>query len=237
MEHLDFHRGLASLTLRRSGFTLIELLVVLAIITVIMAITLTSQGSFNKSLILANTAYDIALSLRSAEAYGIGSRVASAANNAGYGLHFDRATPSTFILFTDTYPLAGQAGVCHPTADPSSPAAQPGNCAYDVSPVESITSYTLGNSITIGNFCAFSGAWSCASASPTCTGSCSTGLSTMDIVFARPNPDPFISVNGVYSLASPMTAACMAVSSPFGGSRYVSISASGAITANAASCP
>ena len=61
MEPFRFRRGLA-LSLSK-GFTLIELMVVLAIIVVITTVVLTSQSSFNKSLILANTSYDIALSL------------------------------------------------------------------------------------------------------------------------------------------------------------------------------
>ena len=47
------------------GFTLIELLIVLAIIATVTTIALSSQSNFNKTLILANTAYDIALTLRS----------------------------------------------------------------------------------------------------------------------------------------------------------------------------
>ena len=49
-------------------------MVVLAIVTSITAIVFTSQNSFNKTLILANTAYDIALTFRSAATYGLGGR-------------------------------------------------------------------------------------------------------------------------------------------------------------------
>ncbi len=217
MEYFHTHRG----------FTLIELLVVLAIIMVITTITLTSQGSFNKTLTLANTAYDIALSFRSAETYGIGSRVAGTVSNTGYGLHFNRAAQDSFTLFADTYPVVGSSPslLCHvpPTNDPIGPAAKPGNCSYDAGQGELVTDYALGNRITISNFCALSGTWSCAN-----TGA----ISTMNVVFARPNPDPFIRTN-----VSSATAACIAVTSPQGGFRYVSVAASGAITANATSCP
>ena len=50
------------------------MMVVLAIIVTITGVTLTSQTSFNKTLVLANTAYDIALTLRSSQTYGLGSR-------------------------------------------------------------------------------------------------------------------------------------------------------------------
>ncbi len=236
-----FHHHHRTNRIVTAGFTLIELLVVLAIITVITAMTITSQGSFNKSLILANTAYDIALSFRSAEMYGIGSRGTDTVSNPGYGLHFNRATPGSFTLFADTnLPVEG----CHKLPPVSrgganAPDAKPGNCVYDVSilnakgvPTERVTDYLLGNRITISDFCAYgSGSWSCAS-----TGA----ISTMDVVFSRPNPDPFISVNGAYQ-TPPMTAACIRVTSPQGGFRYVSVSASGAITAdaspNTSQCP
>ena len=53
-----------------SGFTLVEMVVVLAIITVISGVVLSDQTSFNKTLVLANTAYDIALTVRSVETFG-----------------------------------------------------------------------------------------------------------------------------------------------------------------------
>lgn len=223
MEHLASHRHVSA------GFTLIELIVVIGIIGVITSIALTSQGAFNKSLILSNTAYDIALSLRSAESFGIGSRAAGLADNTGYGLHFDRALPGNFTLFADTYSSQGGADNCHPASDPGAPDAKPGNCVYDLLHGERVTDYALGNRITITDFCAYAGGWSCAASN-------GATLETLDIVFARPNPDPpFMSVNGAYSAS--ITAACIIVSSPFGGSRFVSITAAGAITANATSCP
>ena len=216
-----------------SGFTLIELLVVIAIITIISGIIFTSQSSFNKTLILANTAYDVALSLRGAETYGLGGHALSAVPT-GYGLHFDRATPGSFLLFADSYPAASSGSACHaPTNTGGGLDAQPGDCSYESGTGKdtTVSNYTLGNNITVSDFCAFAaGAWTCAS-------SHGSSLATLDIVFARPNPDPLMSENGLYSSLSPVTGACLAITSPLGGSRYVSVAASGEITANAASCP
>lgn len=214
------------------GFTLIELLVVLAIITAITGIALSSQSGFNKSLIVANTAYDIALALRSAETYGLSSRVAEGTIlDAGYGLHFDKSTPSSFVFFSDLHPISSEISPCHPSSGTSAPDAKPGDCAYQAEEGERVTTYTLGNGITVSDFCAYAGgAWSCATSG-------AGALSTLDIVFARPNPDPFISTNGTYSAASPVTSACLTITSPQGGARYVSIVASGSINANATSCP
>ncbi|TSC71255.1 MAG: Protein containing Prepilin-type cleavage/methylation, N-terminal domain [Parcubacteria group bacterium Gr01-1014_49] len=205
-----------------AGFTLIELMVVLAIIVTITTITLSSQSSFNKSIILANTAYDVALTLRSAEIYGLSGRAVGGTSVAGYGLHFQKAVPGSFMLFADTSP-APNASNCHglPAGGASAPDAKPGNCTYDTG--EKVMDYNLGNGITVSDFCAYSfGAWACAYAQ-------GGGLTELDIVFSRPNPEPFINVNG--------TRACIALSSPQGGARFVSVGASGEITADASSCP
>jgi type II secretory pathway pseudopilin PulG len=214
-----------------SGFTLIELMVAFAIIIVISAVVLTNQSSFNKTLILANTAYDIALTLRAAETYGIGSRAAGVSANAGYGLNFQKAKSDSFTLFADAYPAPSTLSVCHPTNDASAPDARPGNCVYESSQGEKVLDYVLGNGITVSDFCAYAlGNWSCAYAQ-------GGALSSLDIVFARPNPDPFISTNGSYSADFPATAACIAITSPHGGAHFISIAASGQIIATAASCP
>ena len=191
---------------------------------VIMSVVLTSQSSFNKTLILSNTTYDIALSLHSVESFGLGSRVAGSTLNTGYGIDFQSATPNVFTLFADTYP-SPNASNCHgvPRGDPNAPDIQPGDCVYEPSRENKVNEYTLGNGITITKLCAFSGTtWLC-------------GLTSLDIVFARPNPTPFIRANG--SPNSPYSNACLTVSSPQGTSRFISISTSGEINANATSCP
>jgi hypothetical protein len=166
--------------------------------------------------------------MRYAETYGISSRAAGTVANTGYGVHFQKTTANSFTLFADTYPLPSVSSVCHPTDDPSAPDARPGNCIYDSGQNEGIMNYVLGNGITISNFCSYaSGSWSCSS----------NGLSSLDIVFARPSANPFISANGLYSASFPVTSACIAVSSPQGGSRFISVASSGQITANATSCP
>lgn len=210
-------------------------MVVLSIITVLTGVVLSSQSSFNKTIVLANTAYDIALTLRSAETYGLSSRGfasggAFISSSAGYGLHFETGSQGSFILFADAYPSPG-ASSCHavPIGGSDAPDAKPGNCAYDGTS-EKVSDYVLGNGIIIYDFCAYT------NGNPLCAVAHSGGVSSLDIVFARPNSSPFISTDGLYSSASPATAACVTVKSPQGGFRFISIEASGQIIANADSC-
>lgn len=170
--------------------------------------TLNSQSSFNKTLVLANTAYDIALTIRSVETFGISSRASGSVSSTGYGINFVKGKTDSFLLFADTSGGASCAG--------QAPTCKPGNGVYSAGSDVLVQTYTLGNGMTISDFCAGS---SCASGS----------LATMDIVFTRPNPTP--SVNGSVS------SACIKVVSPQGGAKYISIASSGAISANAASCP
>lgn len=215
---------------RSSGFTLIEIVVVLTILVTISSIVFASQSSFNKTLILANTAYDVALALRGAAMYGLGGYATSMVPT-GYGMHFERSTPGSFTLFADTYPAPSALSACHAASDPSALDAQPGNCSYESGQDTTVTTYALGNNITVSDFCAYaSGVWSCAYAQ-------GGGLTALDIVFARPDSDPFMSVNRSYSAVSPITNTCLVISSPLGGGRFVSVSSTGRITASAASCP
>lgn len=213
----------------RRAFTLIEMLVVIAIIGTITMIVVVSQSSFNKSIILANAAYDMALTIRSAETYGIGSRVIGAGGASGYGIHVGVPLPqNTFTLFADTYPGPSTDPTrCHPADDASAPDAKAGNCAYD-STQESVgvTDYKLGNGITINKFCATT------SAGQVCTPT----LSSVDVVFTRPNAEPFMSANGAYSVASPVTSLCFSLTSPQGGQRYVLVSYYGEIDASITPC-
>lgn len=198
-----------------------ELLVVLAIIVSIMGVVLTSQSAFNKTLLLANTAYDIALTLRFTESLGVGTLAAGTTANAGRGIHLDRATPHSFILFADISPPSS-------TCTTSTPDCKPGDKVYTAGSDTLSQTYTLGNGMTVSNFCARDGGnnWQCASNGP---------LTALDIVFARPNPDAFIRANGDPNI--PYTSACIAVRSLEGVLRFVSVAPSGSITANAPSCP
>lgn len=217
-----------------SGFTIVELLVVLAIIITITGVTLTSQSSFNKTFTIANTAYDVALTLRSAQTLGISSRsVGGSISNIGYGIHLQRGIVNIFTLFADTDPPPA-ANNCHrlPSGGSTAPNAQSGDCIYDSNNDTKIKDYNIGNGVFISDFCALMpGGWTCAN-------TLDMSLQMLDIVFSRPNLDPFIHANGNPDINENGAKACIVLSSAQGGaSHYVTIFKSGLITANATSCP
>jgi hypothetical protein len=188
-------------------------------------VVVSSQGNFNKSLLLTNVAYDLALTLRSVQTYGLGSRVVGVtlgAQNAGHGMQFLTSSPTTFAQFVDIYPAAPVS---------ANPETRPGNKLYD-SPTELVMTHTLQNGVTVKNFCAKTGAWECAYPS----GSVTAGtLTALDIVFSRPNSDPAIRVNANASLSA--TEACITLTSAQGGDRVVSVTPAGQIHIQATTCP
>lgn len=201
------------------GFTLVELLVVVAIMTVVMSIVITGQNSFNNSLVVSNTAYDVALAIRSTETFGLGSRVVSGVANVGYGVDFNSSTPAVFTIFADTDTAPGESN-CHTPQSGvvNAPDTQPGDCVYDASDSK-VAAYTLGNGVTVTRLCGFSNsAWNC-------------NLSSLDIVFARPNPTPFMRANG--SSVTEYSQACITLTSPQGGTRFLRVLSSGQIDTSA----
>lgn len=72
----------------KKGFSLIELMVVVAIFLIITAITLNKQSKFSSDILITNLAYQLALSIREAQVYGIGSKQGESNNfKIGYGIH------------------------------------------------------------------------------------------------------------------------------------------------------
>lgn len=229
MEPIHFRRdsalsvpAVSSSNLSR-GFSLVELLVVIAIMIVITSMVITNQSSFNRTIVLTSTAYDVALSLRSAEGFGLGARASEGVVNTGYGIHFPAVPTSSYSLFADANLPDGR---CHaiPSGGASSPDAQYGNCVYDAG--EKISEYALGNGITISGLCVYH------ADSP----NCHEVAGSLDIVFARPDANTFISTGGIYSATPVIRSACITLTSPQGGERYVSVTMSGMIMESATSC-
>lgn len=85
-----------------AGFTLIELLAVTAILILITGLMLANHSKFGGRILLENLAYDMALTVRQAQVYGISVRQFGTGNfSSGYGMHFAIASPTTYVLFAD----------------------------------------------------------------------------------------------------------------------------------------
>lgn len=203
---------------------------VLAIIGILATVIVTSHSTFNKTILLSNAAYDVALTIRSAQTFGLGSRsTENNVPNAGYGVHFDANTPTTFTLFADVD--AVNTNNCHgePVNGPNSPDATPGNCAYTAT--ELVRGFSLGNGMSISNFCVYN----TGVPKVVCNKVTSATISTLDVVFARPNTQTFISTDTVYQKEN--IRACIALASPQGGGSYIYVEQTGAINVNGAACP
>lgn len=96
------------------GFTLVELLVTLSLFVVITTIVLFSQSKFNGSILLTNLAYDVALTVRQAQTFGVNVREVSSGGGdfqKAYGVHFDATDADSkkkFILFIDDVSVNGK---------------------------------------------------------------------------------------------------------------------------------
>ena len=162
------------------AFTLIELLVVTAIIVVVTGIILADNNRFGGVVQLENLAYDVALSIRQAQVYGISvARFSTASVCAGqpqssnfcsgYGMHFDIRDPQHYEFFADVS----------------------GNGLYDPSENVPPSPYTIANGFKISALC---------TTPPVGTESC--GATAIDVVFKRPEPDAWISAGGASCILS-----------------------------------
>ncbi|MES2225690.1 MAG: type II secretion system protein [Patescibacteria group bacterium] len=176
-----------------AGFTLVEMVVVLAIIGILTTITLLGQSTFNQSLLLTDTAYTMAFSAREAQSFGLSSRQFGGIQNAGagYGLHFDRSLPGSYILFADIshFLTPVSSTICPPNV-PGTPEQRPGNCRYDASgPADgTVETFTFSRGFTILRFCGKT-----SGSSKECSDDSSLPLTSLDIVFTRPNTSATIS--------------------------------------------
>jgi prepilin-type N-terminal cleavage/methylation domain-containing protein len=186
----------------QKGFSLVELLVTISIFAILTVIILTQNAQFNGTILLNNLAFDVALSVRQAQVYGLSVRQSTSSTpfDVGYGVNFDITNPTSYILFADGN----------------------NNSRYDTSPSEALNVFTVNHADKISSLCGTDSAGA---------QTCSSGgvLTRLTIVFKRPNLDAQISSNvagGVYQTAT------ITVSSPNNNTRTVSIASTGQISVN-----
>src|SRR3989344_5656543 len=160
------------------GFTLVEMLVVISIFTIITGVTMANLPAFRDKTTLDLIAQEIAITIRQAQVYGIGTREAESAGLefTSYGIYFDPNNSSGSGL--DKKSLYLYADKKNPE---SSPAGVVGFSDDDGSVVEEFV-IRGGAEITqllscSGTPCTFPPAVN------------ATNLSTLDIFFQRFYPD------------------------------------------------
>jgi Tfp pilus assembly protein FimT len=82
----------------------VELLVTLSLFVILTTIVLFSQSKFNGSILLTNLAYDVALTVRQAQTFGVNVREVSSGSGdfqKAYGVHFDISSDKEFLMFSD----------------------------------------------------------------------------------------------------------------------------------------
>jgi prepilin-type N-terminal cleavage/methylation domain-containing protein len=146
----------------KRGFTLVELLVVISIMLILTSIFVLRQQRFQSSTLLRSLAYSVALSVRQAQVYGTSIR-----ENAVGAFDTNSAAKAYGVYFS-----SGSPGIYILFADANN------NGQYDNT--ENVQGFTLSNGYTINKFCA---------TNITNTQVCSPTITTMTILFRRPNPD------------------------------------------------
>jgi len=153
------------------GFSLIELLVSISILVAISTLILVNQNRFGGTISLSNLAYQVALTIRQAQTYGFSVREAQEGTGnftPSFGVHFASNSPYTYILFADKN---GSGRYENYDND--------GNQIPD----ENFAYFVISGNKSISSFCGIfaNGSQKC---NPTIT--------SLDILFKRPDPDAII---------------------------------------------
>lgn len=202
------------------GFTLIELLAVLSIVLIVSVILLTNNNKFNSAILLRSLAYEVGISVREAQLYGVAVKGAqngggSTVFSAAYGVYLDNTMVGVpfaqYFIFADLN----------------------NNKQYDPGSDTIADQFKVGSGFQIGAICYGTGsAMTCTQcpsvAYPLGVSSC-TVQNPMQLIiyFQRPNPDAVIKQNTLGTLYSN---AYVEVFSPVSGAyRWISVTSTGEI--------
>lgn len=197
------------------GFTLVELLVTLSLFVVLTTVVLFSNSQFNGSILLTNLAYDVALTVRQAQTYGVNVReVSTGVFDKAYGVHFETTRDKQFLLFSDSDGL-GNDGRYN------------GNWTCNSGGDECLNSYSIkrGNKISATHVVS--------SSDDDCPNLTGCLVKELDITFLRPDPDAKFKAKKSSSGGSvdDITEATITVTSADGGSiRKIVVNSTGQIS-------
>lgn len=165
----------------KSGFTLVELLVSISIFVFMTALVMSRYGTFSQQTTLSNLAYDVALTIRQAQSYGLSVRGTDWSNDSSdfssyYGVYFSPVSNNNFTLFSK---LSSQSNT-YDSSDPSSGTV--------------VSNYVLKQGATILSLCVL------ASSSQDCNSSSNPFYGTgvdyrLTISFKRPDPNAVICIS------------------------------------------
>ncbi len=204
-----------------AGFTLMELLVVIAVIVLVSGAMLVNMNKFGGAGLTQNLAYDIALSMREAQVYGIAVQNVQATGGnytPAYGMYFKLTDPTHYNMFAD---FNNASNTNHPDGVfQASWSGAPTGESLPSSP------YTIGRGFSISDLCVTTGS------TETC------GQSSLTIIFIHPEPDAWINPTGCHGdtdnsevcNADSNTSARIVVSSPRGDSMNIIVSSNGQIS-------
>lgn len=113
----------------KAGFTLVEMIVTVAIFAMISSVILTRNAAFDTEVLLNSLAYEVGLSVREAQQFGINVRTSEGQFDRAYGIFFERER-NTYYLFAD----------------------KNGDQVYNA-PGELVQTYTLGRGTKIFEIC------------------------------------------------------------------------------------
>src|SRR3989338_2469768 len=228
---LGFSSSLELRTFRSSsrsarGFALIELLVAVVLFGVITSFIILAYNRVGGQIFVTTLAYEIALSFREAQSYGMSVHAFRPSGGSGagdfdvgYGIHFDSRNLGTYLMFADQGGQAGD-GLFNGTYGTEY------NSTGCISTTECIRVFKIEKGNLISKFCgmrADNGAEDCHSAT-------TTAITFLDVAFLRPNPDAIITTSETVLVGQKYKAASVHLRSPTGENRKVEVWNTGQIS-------
>lgn len=192
-----------------SGFTLVEMIVVVAIFAILTAIIIFNYGEFNDQIIVTNMSYEIALTTRQAQIFGLGVRGTGGDFQKSYGIFADisdTGETKDFIFFED---FLDDDRLCK---DGSS-----NDCDCVGENDECLEKMTMQRNIVIDKLLAYNNI----------TADCDL-LDKLSVTYKRPNPEAKITDQD--NAEEVYTSALIRVSSPRDVKRYVFVNKTGQIS-------